>query len=68
MWAGVDGGGFEMKNEEPGSLRTDESSRADTDGAGWYVGTGAAGSQHKAQDDGPVGVRRGWTETAFSPV
>ena len=31
-------GGLEMKNEEQGSLRTDESSRLGRDGAGWLWG------------------------------
>jgi hypothetical protein len=56
LWVGVDVGGFEMRNEEPGRLRTDESRTRD--GAGWYVGTRAAGSQHKVQD-AAAGMCRG---------
>jgi hypothetical protein len=49
LWVGVDVGGFEMRNEEPGRLRTDESGTEMVRDGMWGLERLAANTRYRMQ-------------------
>ena len=49
LWVGVDVGGFEMRNEEPGRLRTDESRTEMVRDGMWGLERLAANTRYRMQ-------------------